>query len=75
MDLEWEELGRLRPNEKVALCLDMTEACFRTCAAGIRAQNPSITDEKLIMKLQERIDWVKHSQTRGKCNGRSRGVH
>lgn len=75
MDIKWEQLGRLKPSEKVALCLDMTEACFRTCAAGIRSQNPGITDEELIVKLHERIDWIKRSQQEGKTHGNSRRVH
>jgi hypothetical protein len=53
---DWDLIGRLKSNIKIAMCLDMTEACFRTSAAGIRAQNPGITDEELIFKLQERID-------------------
>jgi len=75
LDAEWEQLGRLKSSEKVALCLDMTEACFRTCAAGIRSQNPGITEEELIVNLHERLDWIKRSQQRGKNHGNSRWVH
>jgi hypothetical protein len=72
---DWQELGGLKPNEKVALCLDMTEACFRTCIAGISAQNPDLTEEEIIAKFHERIDWIKHSPQRGKKNGNSGRVH
>ena len=62
MSDDLDHIGRLKSNMKIAMCLDMTEACFRTCAAGIRAQNLGITDEELILKLQERIDWMKRPQ-------------
>lgn len=75
METDWERLGCLKPDEKVALCLDMTEACFRTCAAGIRTQNPDLTDEEIVSKLQERIDWIKCPQQRGNNNGKSRKLH
>jgi hypothetical protein len=53
---DWQ-LGHLKPEEKVALMMDMTSACVRICADGIRAQNPSISDEKLLVKLRERLEW------------------
>ena len=61
-----ERLGRLPSSVKVAIALDMTDACVRTCAAGIRAQNPGISEEELIEKLRERLDWTKRHQKRGK---------
>ena len=61
-----EHLGHLPPNVKVAIALDMTDACVRTCAAGIRAQNPDITEAELIEKLRERLDWTKRHQKREK---------
>ena len=75
MDTDWDQLGRLTPREKVAICLEMTEACFRTCIAGIRAQHPDLTEEELVIKLQERIDWIKRSSQRGNSDGNSRRVH
>jgi hypothetical protein len=72
---DWERLGCFDPNVKIALCLDMTETCFRICIAGIRARNPGITDEALILKLQERIDWIKRPQERGNSHGRSYRAH
>ena len=59
-----ERLGRLKPEEKVAFCIEMTDACVITCAAGIRDQNPGIGDEELIEKLQERMDWIKRPRKR-----------
>jgi len=57
-------LGRLKPEEKVAIAIDMTDACVRICADGIRAQNPGISEEELIEKLRERLEWIKRKQTR-----------
>ncbi len=59
MDKNWERLGRLPPEEKVAICMDMTTACVRICAEGIKAQNPQISQEELIAKLRERLQWAK----------------
>ncbi len=64
VDDDAERLGRLKPSEKVAICIDMTDACVRTCAAGIRQQNPGITEEELIEKLRERMDWMKRGSPR-----------
>ena len=69
---DWERLGRLKPEEKVALCLDMTEACVQTCAAGIRASNPGITEEELIEKLRERLEWTQRRRPKNDridCSG------
>jgi len=56
-------LGRLKPEEKVAIAIDMTDACIRICADGIKAQNPGINEEELIEKLRERFEWIKRKQT------------
>ena len=70
VDDDAERLGRLKPEEKVALCIDMTDACIQTCAAGIRAQNPGITEEELIEKLRERLDWMKRPRKRHRLKSR-----
>jgi len=59
MDKNAERLGRLKPEEKVAIAMDMTDACVRICADGIRAQCPGISEEELIVKLRERLEWSK----------------
>jgi hypothetical protein len=64
VDESWERLGRLKPEEKVAICMDMTDACVRVCAAGIRAQQPDISEEELIAKLRERFEWSKRWRKR-----------
>lgn len=62
MDNDWDRLGRLKPEEKVLLCIDMTDGCVRICADGIRNQFPEITEEELIEKLRERLDWSKRKR-------------
>jgi hypothetical protein len=57
-----ERLGRLRPEAKVAMMMDMTESMVRVCAEGVRAQNPGISDEELMEKLRERLEWSKRWQ-------------
>jgi hypothetical protein len=64
VDKNWERLGRLKPEEKVAICLDMSDACVRVCAEGIRAQYPGISEEELIAKLRERLEWSKRHRGR-----------
>jgi hypothetical protein len=64
MDENAERLGRLKPEEKVAIAMDMTDACVRICADGIRAQHPGISEEELIEKLRERFEWSKRWRKR-----------
>jgi hypothetical protein len=64
MDSESERLGRLKPEEKVAIALDMSDACVRVCADGIRAQYPSISEEELLARLRERLEWGKRGRRR-----------
>jgi hypothetical protein len=62
MDKDWERLGRLKPEEKVLMCIDMTDLCVRICADGIRNQFPDITKEELNLKLRERLEWSKRNR-------------
>jgi hypothetical protein len=62
MDKDWERLGRLKPEEKVRICMDMIEGCVRICAGGIRNQFPSISEEELMEKLRERLQWSKRNR-------------
>jgi hypothetical protein len=62
---DWERIGRLPPEVKVAMAMDMTESMVRVCAEGIRAQNPGISDEELMEKLRERLEWSKRWRKRG----------
>ncbi|MFQ6073644.1 MAG: hypothetical protein ACE5KC_00350 [Candidatus Bathyarchaeia archaeon] len=49
----------MKPEEKVNIAIDMTDACVSVCAEGIRAQHPEITEEKLLEQLRERIEYAK----------------
>ena len=59
MDENTRRLGNLKPEEKVAIAIDMTDACVRICATGIRAQCPDITEAGLNEKLRKRLEWSK----------------
>ena len=54
-----EQLGYLKPEQKVLIAIDMTDGCMRVCADGIRQQFPGICDEELLEKLRERLEWAK----------------
>jgi hypothetical protein len=49
----------LRPEEKVNITIDMTDACVHICAEGIRAQSPGIAEEELLERLRDRIEYAK----------------
>jgi hypothetical protein len=59
LDKDARRLGKLKPEEKVAIAIDMTDACVRICATGIRAQCPGITEAELNVKLRKRLAWSK----------------
>jgi hypothetical protein len=47
------------------MVVDMSDAMVGVCADGIRARYPGISEEELLEKLRERIDWVKRWRRRG----------
>jgi len=55
----------LKPEEKVNMMLEMSDAVVRICAEGIKMQNPGITEKEVIEKLRERIEWSKRWRKRG----------
>jgi hypothetical protein len=55
LDANAERLGRLKPEEKIAIAVDMVDACLQICADDIRAQNPGISEEELI-EIKRRED-------------------
>ena len=57
-----ERLGYLKPEQKVLIAIDMTDGCMRVCADGIRQQFPGISDEELLEKLRERLEWAKQNR-------------
>jgi len=61
VDKDAKHFGCLKPEEKVAMAIDMTDACVRICAAGIRAQCPGISEAELNEKLRKRLKWSKRA--------------
>jgi hypothetical protein len=59
MDEDRQHLGFLKPEEKVKMCMDMSDGCIRICAEGIKNQHPGINEEELFTKLRERLQWTK----------------
>jgi len=57
--VDLEHLGRLPPDVKVNMAVDMTEAMVSVCLEGVRAQNPKLTDVELMERLRERFEWAK----------------
>ena len=61
---DWQRLGRLPPEVKVNMAIEMTDLAVSVCAEGIRATHRGIGDEKVLEKLRERFVWVKRWQRR-----------
>ncbi len=59
---EEDRLGYLKPEEKVAIAIDMTSASMCVCASGIRSREPNIDDERLLRELRERVGWGKRNR-------------
>jgi len=64
-DPDFERLGRLPPEEKVAIAIDLTRACLRSSIEGVKSKNPRIGDDELMEKLRERLEWVKRLRRGG----------
>jgi len=54
----------LKPEERVNMAIDMTDAAVRICAEGIRFQYPGISEEEMIERLRERFAWMKRWRRR-----------
>jgi hypothetical protein len=48
-------LTPLKPEEKIRITMDLTDAATRITAQGIRDQNPGITEEQVMEELRRRI--------------------
>ncbi len=59
-----ERLGRLPPEEKVTIAIDMTCTSLKWSIEGVKSQYPGIGEEELIEKLRERLEWPKRYQRR-----------
>jgi hypothetical protein len=57
-----ERVGRLKPEEKVNMAIDMSQAMLEACGAGIRAANPKMTEQELMKELRRRLRLMKQWQ-------------
>jgi hypothetical protein len=64
VDRNWERLGKLSPEEKILICMDMSDVCIQICADYIKSQNPDITERELIEKVRERLAFAKRHERR-----------
>jgi hypothetical protein len=61
-DIQRERLGSLTSERKVLVALSLVDASLHICAEGIRAQDPNISEEKLIEELKARLVWSRRMQ-------------
>ena len=61
MDKDWKSLGKLKPEEKVHICIDMTDGCIQICTDGVRKHFPDLSEEDITEKVRERLEWSKHN--------------
>ncbi|MDX1813629.1 MAG: hypothetical protein R3319_02460 [Candidatus Bathyarchaeia archaeon] len=59
MDKAAKRLGNMKREEKVAVAIELTDACVHVCKAGIRAQYPGVSEAELYEKLRKRLEWQK----------------
>jgi hypothetical protein len=64
MDIDRDRIGRLSPEEKVAMTIAMTDACVNASASGIKSENPDISDKELLSKLRMRLEYPKRLRSR-----------
>ncbi|MEM2385940.1 MAG: hypothetical protein QXT10_07160 [Candidatus Bathyarchaeia archaeon] len=60
--LDW---GRLKPEERVDLAVNMSSVCIRICAEGVKSRHPNISEEKLIELVRERLAYCKNKRGEG----------
>lgn len=64
--MDWERLGRLRPEVKVDMAVELTDVAVMVCAEGIRAQHPGISEEEVVERLRARFAWMKRWRRRAR---------
>ena len=55
-------MEKLKPEEKVNLAINMTNACVRICVDAIKDQDKTIKEEELIEKVRARRLYRKNSK-------------
>jgi hypothetical protein len=53
----------LRPDEKVRICVEMTDVVTRICADGIRKSHPRLSERELISILRRRFAFGRAKQS------------
>jgi hypothetical protein len=53
----------LKPEEKVRICVEMTDVVTRICADGIRKSHPRISERELISVLRRRFSFGRATQS------------
>jgi hypothetical protein len=59
IQMESLSIGKLKPEKKVNLAIQMTDVCVRICADAVKDRHPSVKDEELIELVRERINYRK----------------
>ena len=51
--------GKLRPEDKVKLAVEMTDFCVRVCADGIAESTEKLSKQMALNELRKRIKFLK----------------
>jgi hypothetical protein len=54
--------SKLRPAEKVNVAVYMSDACVRVCADSVKDENHKISEEELVKRVRDRINFGKRRQ-------------
>jgi len=54
--VDWSKVSG---EEKVRICIEMTDFVREVCVAGIRASRPDVSDEEVVEELRRRFSWNK----------------
>jgi len=53
-------LGKLKPEEKVNLAINMTDVCVRVCVEAVKHKHSTVNEEELVELVRERISFGKN---------------
>lgn len=54
--------SKLRPAEKVNVAIYMSDACVHVCADSVKDENHKISEEELVKRVRDRINFGKRRQ-------------
>ena len=52
-------LGKLKPEEKVNLAINMTDVCVSVCVEDVKHEHSTINEEELMELVRERMSFGK----------------